>query len=261
MKYMLAPMEDITSLSFRILACRHGCDLAFTELIRFESLARKIETTWDRLQFSKEAPTVIQIIGQREMWLKKFLSMFKPGEGFSGFCLNLGCPAPNVVNQGCGAAMVKRISKVNKLIGVLKARGFNAGIKMRLGLNLFEKDKKVYLNLIKGTNADHYIVHARHGKQSYNEPADFSVYPSCVDTGKKIVANGDIKSIEDIKRLPPVYGVMIGREAIRNPSIFELLKDGKGSDIPSLKKEYEEISLGEPDRYKKNVMKWMGNFT
>lgn len=257
---MLAPIEDITSLSFRILACRHGCDVAFTELIRFESLARNNKSTWERIEFSAKAPTVIQVIGQREMWLKKFLSSFVPGEGFKGFCLNLGCPAPNFVNQGVGAAMIKRISKVNKLIDVVKSRGYPVGVKMRLGLNQFEKDKKVYLNLLNSTNADYYIVHARHGKESYNVPADWSVFPECVATGKKIVANGDVKTVSDVKKLETmgVVGVMIGRAAVTNPGIFDTLKGKESASLDSLRKEYESLSANEPFRYKKNVLKWMG---
>lgn len=36
---------------------------------------------------------------------------------------------------------------------------------MRLGLNSEEKKNKLYLNLLKETEADYYIIHARHGRQ------------------------------------------------------------------------------------------------
>jgi hypothetical protein len=38
-------------------------------------------------------------------------------------------------------------------------------VKMRLGLNEYEKKQKCYLNVLKETNADSYIIHARHGRQ------------------------------------------------------------------------------------------------
>lgn len=67
------------------------------------------------------------------------------------------------------------------------------------------------------------MVHARNGKQKYREPADFSVYNDCVATGKTIVANGDISTVKQIEYLREigVRGVMVGRAACRDASIFQ----------------------------------------
>ena len=76
-------------------------------------------------------------------------------------------------------------------------------------------------------DADFFIVHARHGKERDKDPADFSVYEECVQTGKKIIANGDIKTKEQIEYLKSIgiKGAMIGREALDNPQIFNQLKN------------------------------------
>ncbi|MBR9703035.1 tRNA dihydrouridine synthase DusB, partial [Candidatus Woesearchaeota archaeon] len=96
------------------------------------------------------------------------------------------------------------------------------------GMNQFEKEKKSYLNLIKEVDADFFVVHARHGKEKENSPADFDVYKQCVETGKRIIANGDIKTKEQIIFLKSIgiKGAMIGRGAIKNPNIFAELKEG-----------------------------------
>ena len=97
---------------------------------------------------------------------------------------------------------------------------------MRLGVNDYEKMKGAYLNLINNVDASFFIVHARTAKQRSNEPADFSVYHKCLDTGKLIVANGDIKTREKVLELKKMglYGAMIGRAAIEDPQIFKELK-------------------------------------
>ena len=260
--FMVAPLEDMTSNAFRTVCYRYGADLTFTELVRFESLAKNNKSTWDRIIFHDETPTVIQLIGHKEQFLKKFLSMFEPQPGFEGFNLNLGCPAPNFVNFGAGCAMVKRVSKTKKLVEVIKDRGYKASIKLRLGLNRFEKERKVYLNLIDGVDADFFVVHARHGQQSYNEPADFSVYADCVKTGKSIIANGDIKTKEHIESLKSigVRGAMIGKPAVLDPSIFNKLKGLSCPSADVMIKEYTILTekYDEPFRYRKNVLKRIG---
>ena len=260
--YMLAPMEDISDNAFRSVCFRYGAELTFTEIIRLEGLARKNASTWGRLSFNDKTPVVIQILGSKEYDLKKFLSIFKPSDGFNGFNLNLGCPNPNIVNIGQGCAMVKRIIKVKKLLGIIKKKGYKASIKMRLGMNRFEKDKKVYLNLIKNVDADFFVVHARYGSQTYEEPADFSVYDECVGTGKEIIANGDIKTKEQVELLKSfgVKGIMIWRAAVVNPSVFNVLKGLKGEDLEKIKKEYLELAqrFNAPFKYRNNFLKHVG---
>jgi tRNA-dihydrouridine synthase B len=254
-------MEDITNDSFRYLCYKHGADITFTEMARLDSLARKNKSTLSRLSIKHDTPTIIQLIGNRESSLNDFLSYFKPEPGFLGFNLNIGCPSPEFVNKGMGCAMIKRISKVKKMIDIIKKKGYNASLKLRLGMNQFEKEHKTYLNLIKEIDCDFFVVHARHGKQSYADKADWSIYEECCDTGKRIIANGDIKTEEDVKLLRSyhVSGVMIGRQSVVNPAIFNWLKSIKDMRLDRLTDEYNDISEDDADsRYRKNVFKFLG---
>ncbi len=260
--YMLAPMEDVTDSAFRSICHRYGADITFTEMAKVDALARKNASTWQRIKMTDKTPTIIQIVGHKEDALKKFLSIFQPQDGFCGFNLNLGCPSPEVVNLGSGCAMIKRISKTQNLVKAIKDCGYKASIKMRLGLNRYEKEKKAYLNLINAVDADFFVVHARHGTESYESPADFRVYPECVKTGKTIIANGDVTEKETVDALKEmgIKGAMIGRLAISNPAIFNILQGANAPDIESIKKEY--LILAEKfkshPRYKKNVLKFIG---
>jgi tRNA-dihydrouridine synthase B len=223
---MLAPMEGVTDNSLRTLCYQHGADLTFTEMARVDNLAKSKKGELEKISITNSTPTQIQLAGAKIGQYEKFLANFKATGGFRSFNLNLGCPSPFFIQQGLGAAMIKRISRVNDIVKSINRSGFDCSIKLRLGLNGYEKEKGAYLNLIKGVDASFFVVHARTAKQTEKDPADFSVYAKCLDTGKQIVANGDIKTkgqIGELKRIG-LYGAMIGRAAVDNPNIFNELK-------------------------------------
>ncbi len=258
-QYMLAPLEDFTDAAFRTLCYRHGADLTFTELLRIEALANNVENIWSRIEKKDNTPVVIQLLGSSEKDLEKFLDMFKPFEGFKGFNLNLGCPDPQSVSLGYGCAMIKKITIVKNLVNMIKGKGYSCSIKMRLGKNIYEKQKKVYISLIKEVDADFFIIHARHGREGYDKKPDYSIFEECCKLGKIIIANGDIDSKGKVELLKSfgVKGVMIGRPAINNPQIFNFLKGDKLISSEEIKKEYNELAekYNAPFRYRKNIMK------
>ncbi len=254
-KYMLAPLEDYTDSCFRSI-CK-DVDMVFTELVSITALVKKNKISMERTKLYDETPTQIQILGQKEKDFEKFLETFEPGPGFKGFNLNLGCPSPSFVNQGLGCAMIKRTSKVKRIVEMFKAKGYPISIKMRLGLNEYEKKKKVYLNLINEVDADFFVVHARHGKETSSDKPDWSVFKECVETGKNIIANGGIKTKRDVENLSFCQGVMIGKIAVNDPLIFSKLKGLPIASVEDLFDEYETLAeeRGINPRYKKNIYK------
>ncbi len=225
---MLAPMEGITDAAFRTLAHRNGADLTFTEIARVSNLARGKKGELARIMIPDSTPTQIQLAGGKIAEYEKFLSAFKAPDGFRGFNLNLGCPSPSFVRQGIGAAMIKRVGRVQEIAGLINSHGFECSVKLRLGLNQYEKERGAYLNLIKNVDASFFIVHARTAAQTEQDPADVTVYKRCIATGKRIVANGGIKTFERAAEMKEkgMYGAMIGRTAIDNPGIFRELDVG-----------------------------------
>lgn len=223
---MLAPMEGVTNNAFRALCYRNGADLTFTEMARVDNLAKLKKGELKKISIINSTPTQIQLAGAKISEYEKFLASFKAAEGFKGFNLNLGCPSPEFIRQGLGAAMIKRISRVNDIVRLIGKSGFECSIKLRLGLNEYEKERGTYLNLIERVDASFFVVHARTAQQTEKDPADFSIYAKCVDTGKQIVANGDIETKKQVEELEKIglFGAMIGRAAIDNPKIFNELK-------------------------------------
>ena len=260
--YMLAPLEDTSNNALRTLCHRYGADITFTEMARTDSLSRRNKPTLEKTQLHDETPTWIQITGSQDNILKRYLAHFEPHKGFLGFNLNLGCPSPQIIKNGLGCAMIKRISKTKKLVKIVKDRGFHVSIKMRLGMNKFEKEKKAYFHLIDAVDVDFFVVHGRYGTQTYEEPADYDAIIECVQSGKPIIANGDITTKEQVSFLKNkgIKGVMIGRAAVYNPAIFNLLKGRPTPSFEQLRKEYLELAekFNAPFKYQKNVLKRLG---
>ena len=61
---LLAPMEDVTDLPFRVICKRLGADVVYTEFVNSEGLVRGSKKTQHKMTFwEAERPLGIQIYG------------------------------------------------------------------------------------------------------------------------------------------------------------------------------------------------------
>ncbi len=269
---MLASLERYSDSVFRTLCYNHGAELTFTEMAHVNSFLNRNRGSFQKIEPRDSTPVQIQILSSNEGKLDRFLSGFKPFDGFMGFNLNLSCPSKDVIRQGKGAAMVKRATKTGKLVALIRNHGYPVSVKIRLGLNQYEKDNKLYLNNLGRVDPDFFVVHAKHAGQSSGEPEDDSVYPECVEAarGIPVIANGGIDSPEKVLSLMEmgVGGVMMGRPAMGNPAIFDLIKNEMGLNDPprpvpraaDLGQEYKNLfdSIGGDEKYKFRFLKVVG---
>jgi tRNA-dihydrouridine synthase B len=256
-RYVLAPMENYSGMAFRKLCFDNGADLTFTEMTRVEGIIRKNNATLSKIEIKDNTPVQIQLLTSNEPQLEKYISEFKKFDGFEGFNLNLCCPSKDVIKYGRGGAMVKRIQKTNKLLKIIQKENYPVSIKLSLGLNYFEKESKVYLKNILETTADFYILQTKTSSQKSGEDFDYTVIKECVETGKEIVANGGIDTIKKVDKMKKIgcKGVMIGRAALVNPTIFNQLKGEKTKPLEKIKEDYAKLS----EKYNENK-KYYANF-
>jgi tRNA-dihydrouridine synthase B len=272
---MLAPLEGYSDGVLRTLCHRHGADLTFTEMAHVESFLRGNRQALNKIAVRDSTPVQIQLLTGKEEHLEALLSGFEPLPGFEGFNLNLSCPSPEVIRRGKGAAMIKRAAKTGRLVSIIHGCGYKASLKIRLGTNAYEKSQKVYLNSLRGVDADFFVVHAKTASQESGEADDYSVFPECVEAahGIPVIANGGIDSAEKVKLLQDmgVVGVMIGRSALSNPAVFDALKNELGLNTPEkvvpsvkeMKVEYDAIhaQLSGSERYRDAFMNIVGKRT
>ena len=266
---MLASLEGYSDSVFRTLCYNHGADLTFTEMAHVGSFLRRNRMSLERIEPRDSTPVQIQLLSGNEGRLDRFLSGFKPFNGFMGFNLNLSCPSTDVIRQGKGAAMVKRAAKTARLVSTIRDHGHPVSVKISLGLNGYEKENRLYLNNLGGVDPNFFVVHAKHAAQSSSEMEDNFVYPECVDAarGIPVIANGGIETPETVRSLMEmgVGGVMMGRSAMGNPAIFVLMKNELGINDPpkpvptviELKREYDGIyeAIGGSEEYRSRFLK------
>lgn len=262
MEIHLASMENITCWAFRSLmqgvTDSYTGIFSMTYLVRRAKAWREIDTfkidgqkQWIQVATSKESECAT--------FLKEIEERFKlepEKDNVYGIQLNLSCPSPNIVKIGQGPALIKRTQKVVNLVNeLLKQDKFKVSIKVRLGLNDYEvREKKLVklfeeLSKIKNPNFTEVCVHFKHAKQSSAEPYDFSMLKELCKFNIPIVINGGIRGYRDfnniIKNLTPaerknVKGLMIGREALKDPDCFVEVSNMLNSTMLN-KRSLEEI--------------------
>ncbi len=248
---ILAPMEDVSELPFRILCKEMGADLVFSEFIASEGLIRDAEKSIIKLRISeKERPIAIQIFGgETDSLVKAAEKALESNPDIID--LNCGCPVKKVVNKGGGAAMLRDPDKMVKAAGeIVKVCGdIPVTVKTRIG---WDQDSINIMDIalrLQDVGISALTIHGRTRCQMYTGAADWNVIASVKNNPAitiPIIGNGDIDSGEKAKQcldMSHVDGLMIGRAAIGNPWIFNqikaYLKDGSIIAPPSIEQRVE----------------------
>lgn len=169
--------------------------------------------------------------------------------GYQEVNWNLGCPYPMVAKRDLGSGILNKPEKVLSILEeVIPKTNLSIGIKMRMGY----EDTSDILTLLPALNQfplTEVIVHARYGKQLYAGSCDHDRFEESIPlTNHKLIYNGDIVSVEEFRnlkqRFPSIHHWMIGRGAVANPFIFEMIQEDE-NEMPEDWKEvfYQFLQL------------------
>ena len=243
---MLAPLAGVTDTAFRIVCEKNGCDKTFTEMVSVNALAFDNRATADIMYISDlEKNANIQIFGSDIDKIKKVVEeKINPLTNIKEISFNMGCPAPKIINNGEGSALLKNPHQVYKITKALRESTDKIiNIKYRLGV---DDDSINYIEngqAMEDGGADYLILHARTRKAMYSGHADWQAIKKLKDAVNiPVIANGDIFTPEDFIKAMEITGAdgaMIARGAMGNPFIFRYIKEylEKGS--------YEKVSFDE----------------
>jgi len=253
----LAPLAGFTDLPFRSLVKKFGADLTFSEMISSNALIYNSEKTYKMLEKSPlETPYIVQIAGSDENVIKEAVLRLNDLDGIDGIDLNSGCPVPKVVSQGAGSALLKDLSKLRRILEIIKKNSNKryTSVKVRLGF-----DKKIPGEIAKAlqdSEIDFVSVHGRTRAGGYKARVDYEAIAVINEALRiPVLANGDITSFgvaEEVKKITGCTSLMIGRGAIGNPWIFYQLKNSL-EDVS--KEKIKEIVLEHFD----NMVSFYGN--
>lgn len=167
------------------------------------------------------------------------------GLGYEEVNWNLGCPYPMVAKRDLGSGILDKPEKILGILDEVLARtGLKLGLKMRMGYESTE-DILTLLPALDDYPLTEIIVHARYGKQLYTGGCDHDRFAECIPlTRHELVYNGDINTVSDFRmlksRFPGISRWMIGRGAVSNPFLFEMIQDDT-EDFPG---DWAEVFAG-----------------
>ena len=229
---MLAPMEDVTDPSFRLICKEQGASMVYTEFVSSEALVRDIPSTVRKLSINEaERPVAIQIYGKEPEAMVEAAKIVEKANP-DIIDLNFGCPVKKVAGKGAGAGMLRDIPKLLKITKeVVQAVNIPVTVKTRLG---WDCEHKVICDLglqLQDCGIAALTVHGRTRSQMYTGEADWTLIGELKKNPAMeipVIGNGDITSSEGALKSFEDYGVdgvMIGRGAIGAPWIFKEITD------------------------------------
>lgn len=222
-----SPMADCTDIAFRLVARKLGLELAFTEMISAEALARENKRTLPLLRrVPHDNPLGAQLVGHNPDSMGKAAAMIE-AMGFEILDLNFGCPVRKVTGPGAGSALLQRPDLAAKIFENVKAhvKKIPVTVKMRTGFtDPSGKEALCLARLAQEHGLSAVTIHGRTRAQGYTGKADWGIIGLVKkNLGIPVFGNGDIFTPEDAKHMMEITGcdgVAIGRGALGNPWLY-----------------------------------------
>lgn len=226
---VLAPMEDVTDLPFRVICKRLGADIVYTEFVNSEGLVRGSKKTQQKMLFwEEERPFAIQIYGGE---VSSMAGAAQLAESYNPdlIDINCGCWVKDVAMRGAGAGLLRDLPRMEQIAStVVNAVKIPVTLKTRLG---WDKNSIRIVDVAKmceNVGIKALTVHCRTRDQGHRGEVDYSWIPRIkAAVSIPVIVNGDIVTPQNVKGVFDATcadAVMIGRGAVLNPWIFQQTK-------------------------------------
>ena len=240
---ILAPMAGVTDKAFRLITKPFGPALMYTEMVSGKGLLYKNKRTEVLLEvLNFEKPTAAQIFGHEPEVMSEIAERSLEF-GADMIDINMGCPAPKIVNNGDGSALMKNPELAGKIISaVRKSVNCPMSVKFRMGWDDDSINAVEFAKTAENNGADAITIHGRTRAQFYSGKANLEIIKKVKEAVKiPVIGNGDVhdgKSAKYMLDYTGCDGIMIGRAAQGNPwlfsSVLHYLKTGDELAPPTL---------------------------
>ncbi len=237
---LLAPMEDVTDESFRLICKEQGADFTYTEFVSADALIRNIAATTRKLNIRPaERPAAIQIYGRDTQSMVEAARIVEQAQP-DVIDINFGCPVKKVAGKGAGAGMLRDIPKMLEITSaVVKAVNIPVTVKTRTGWGADHRIIATLAEQLQDCGIKALTVHGRTRAQMYTGRADWEMIARVKENPRltiPLIGNGDITTGQEAREAFDRYGVdgvMVGRASIGAPWIFRSMKAAiTGEDEP-----------------------------
>ena len=240
---ILAPMAGVTDLAFRQICREHGAGLTVTEMASAKALEYGDKKTPRLLRLAPgEHPASAQIFGSDPACMARSAKRALELSGCDIIDINMGCPAPKIVGNGDGSALMKSPDLAARIVAAVKqAVPVPVTVKFRMGWDAQSVNCVEFARLCEQAGADMVAVHGRTRSQQYSGTANWDIIRAVKEAVTiPVAANGDVFAPQDVPRILAHTGadfVMIGRGSLGDPWIFErahaLMQTGVLPPLPS----------------------------
>ncbi|MDR1455345.1 MAG: tRNA dihydrouridine synthase DusB [Tannerella sp.] len=228
---MLAPMEDVTDITFRLMCKRFGADMVYTEFVSADALVRHVNRTREKLTVNEaERPVAIQLYGREAATVVEAARLCEAARP-DVIDLNFGCPVRKVAGKGAGAGLLRNLPLMLDIAReTAKAVHLPVTVKTRLGWDAGDRPIVELAERLQDCGIAALSIHGRTRAQMYAGEADWRLIGEVKNNPHMhipVIGNGDITSAEKCAECFDRYGVdgvMIGRASIGRPWIFREVK-------------------------------------
>ena len=224
---ILVPMAGVTDLAFRQICREHGAGLTVTEMASAKALEYGDKKTPRLLRLAPgEHPASAQIFGSDPACMARSAKRALELSGCDIIDINMGCPAPKIVGNGDGSALMKSPDLAARIVAAVKqAVPVPVTVKFRMGWDAQSVNCVEFARLCEQAGADMVAVHGRTRSQQYSGTANWDIIRAVKEAVSiPVAANGDVFAPQDVPRILAHTGadfVMIGRGSLGDPWIFE----------------------------------------
>ncbi|KAB3533279.1 tRNA dihydrouridine synthase DusB [Alkaliphilus pronyensis] len=222
----LAPMAGVTDLPFRLICKELGCGMVYTEMVSSRGLYYGDKKTEELLRIkNEEKPVAIQIFGSQPEIMARAAYILNDRDNLI-LDINMGCPAPKIVKNGDGSALMKAPKLAGEIVkSVVKESIKPVTVKIRKGWDDDNINAVEMAKILEDNGASAIAIHGRTREEFYTGKADWSIIKEVKEAVVvPVIGNGDVFSVEDAIQLfnfSKCDGIMIGRGAQGNPWIFK----------------------------------------
>lgn len=230
---LLAPMEDVTDIGFRLLCRRLGASMVYSEFVAADALVRMVNKSIEKLTVCEaERPVAIQIYGKDPIAVRDAAQIVVERAHPDVLDINFGCPVKRVAGKGAGAGLLQDVPRMLEITrAVVDAVNVPVTAKTRLGWDAEHKIIVPLAEQLQDCGIQALTIHGRTRAQMYTGEADWTLIGEVKRNPRMhipIIGNGDICSAEDAVRAFDTYGVdavMVGRATFGRPWIFKEMHD------------------------------------
>ncbi len=222
----LAPMEEHTSLPFRLICKQQGASLVCSERIDAKDVAERDKRAIKLLSTtSAERPAVGQISGNDAAQIGEAARVIEE-LGFSMVDLNFECPIRRLVGRGEGGALMGQPQRIAELVAAAQqAVSIPVTVKLRTGPKAGEDTAVETAQRVEQAGGAAIILHARSVEQAYLGGPDWQHVTRVKEAVSiPVLGSGGVRTPQDaisFLESSGADGVAIGRGCLGNPWIFQ----------------------------------------